>query len=125
MINENTKAPFWSVKALQRMKELKITQSDLLEVFNVNTRGAVGHYFTGRSIINVEQLDSLSQKLNLKLEYTQVTNKESTIATSDLESILDTWLVKLETLGFATYSIEKNQVRDLILFDIKEKLSEN
>ena len=51
------------------MKELSIIQDDLCQVFGVKTRGAVGHYLTGRRQITPEQLQALADALQCSIEW--------------------------------------------------------
>lgn len=60
-------APAWSGPAKRRMQERGLTQQDLINVFDVRTRGAVGHYFRGRRQASMEQLRRLSEELDLDL----------------------------------------------------------
>jgi transcriptional regulator with XRE-family HTH domain len=55
----------WVEKAKRIMKERKITQIDITHVMGKNTRGAVGHYFTGRSNPTIDQLDNLANYLSV------------------------------------------------------------
>lgn len=55
--------PEWCARAVARMKELGIVQTDLLETFDVTSRGAVGHYLTGRREPSLEQFRRLAAKL--------------------------------------------------------------
>lgn len=59
--------PKWAGIARSAMKAKGITQEDLIETFEVGTRGAVGHYFTGRREPTIEQLQRLAKKLNISL----------------------------------------------------------
>lgn len=45
------------------MKELGITQADLMPVLGVTTRGAVGHYLTGRRDLSPDQMAALAKHL--------------------------------------------------------------
>lgn len=58
----------WQERAQARMKELGLTQQDLMAALGVSTRGAVGHYMTGRRDLNAEQLVSLAAKLRMSLD---------------------------------------------------------
>ena len=51
------------------MKEKGLKQDDLIPVFGVKTRGAVGHYLTGRREPNGDQLKALADKLNHSLDW--------------------------------------------------------
>lgn len=50
------------------MKNKRITQEELMPCLNVTTRGAVGHYLSGRREPSVEQLINLSKKFNCSLD---------------------------------------------------------
>jgi len=58
----------WYEKAKRLMKAEKIKQDQLLTVFNVATRGAVGHYLTGRRQPDPMQMKSLAEKLGCSLD---------------------------------------------------------
>jgi len=49
------------------MRERGLRQADLLDIFGVETRGAVGHYLTGRREPNVHQLLKLAHALGITL----------------------------------------------------------
>lgn len=70
MDDENKKPtpPVWAAVAKQRMRELNLVQEDLLAVFNVKTRGAVGHYLSGRRKISSDQLIALCDELGLSVD---------------------------------------------------------
>lgn len=114
--------PYWAIQAKKRMKELGITQLDLMDVFGVTTRGAVGHYFTGRAVIDIEQLKKLSEFLGVRLEYCEPEFVKSTLTIDQLSMLLNKWLVKLEQLGFAEYSIEVGKIKNLIISDVIDDL---
>ena len=58
----------WYDRAKARMAELEIRQDDLLKVFGVTTRGAVGHYLSGRRDPPTDALVRLADRLNLSLD---------------------------------------------------------
>ncbi|MGZ3767246.1 MAG: helix-turn-helix domain-containing protein [Mucilaginibacter sp.] len=58
----------WYDYAKGLMADKKIKQDDLLNVFNVKTRGAVGHYLSGRRTPSAEQLKSLADRLGISLD---------------------------------------------------------
>jgi len=58
----------WYEYAKRLMADKKIKQDDLIPVFNVTTRGAVGHYLSGRRQPSGEQLKSLADKLGLSID---------------------------------------------------------
>jgi transcriptional regulator with XRE-family HTH domain len=67
--------PSWKARVQARMKELKIRQIDIARGLGVTTRGAVGHYFTGRRHMTAEQLVALAK--TLKWSVAQVLGEDS------------------------------------------------
>lgn len=61
--------PEWAQRARVLMKNLSLTQDDLLPTFSVTTRDAVGHYFRGRREPTVDQVNSLALKLGVTIDY--------------------------------------------------------
>jgi transcriptional regulator with XRE-family HTH domain len=61
----------WIITARRRMKDLGVKQADLIRVLGVTTRGAVGHYLTGRRDLDGEQMHALAQFLGLTVEELQ------------------------------------------------------
>lgn len=59
----------WYDRAKTRLKELKLTQADLITPLGVKTRGAVGHYLSGRREPSQEQLIALTNKLKCSLDW--------------------------------------------------------
>ncbi|MEK0158817.1 hypothetical protein CBQ28_02280 [Pseudoalteromonas sp. GCY] len=105
--------PHWVSTAKRRMKTLGITQSDLLDVFGVTTRGAVGHYFSGRQSINVEQLEALSERLGMRIDYYEVDKGDFSI--KDIERVLDSWLPRLSQVGLVEYKADPSAIKKLLL----------
>lgn len=62
---QNMEKWFDRVRAL--MRERKVTQEDLKEPLGVGTRGAVGHYLSGRREPSLEQLEALAAYLKTDL----------------------------------------------------------
>jgi len=59
----------WQSRAKAVMKENKITQESLKSVLGVSTRGAVGHYLSGRRELSIQQLTDLANHLGVRLEW--------------------------------------------------------
>ena len=57
----------WIVQAKKIMRNKGITQKEISVVMGKSTRGAVGHYFTGRSQPTIIQLKSLAKYLDITL----------------------------------------------------------
>jgi transcriptional regulator with XRE-family HTH domain len=64
---EMIKKPTWAINAESQMKFLGLNQGDLLEVFDVKTSGAIGHYFSGRREPDIYGIIKLAKKLNIPL----------------------------------------------------------
>jgi transcriptional regulator with XRE-family HTH domain len=59
--------PRWAAIAVGLMKQKKITQEDLKSDFGVTTRGAVGHYMTGRREPTIDQLLKVAKRLGVNV----------------------------------------------------------
>ena len=59
----------WAERAKQLMHEQHITQADLAPVLGKETRGAVGHYFTGVSKPTLDQLQAMAKFFGVSLSY--------------------------------------------------------
>ena len=59
--------PKWAINAEVHMKRNGIQQGDLLDVFGVTTKGAIGHYFNGRREPSLNGLIELSELLNISM----------------------------------------------------------
>jgi len=57
----------WIVQAKKIMRDKGVTQKDIASAMGKSTRGAVGHYFTGRSQPTLNQLKSLAKYLDITL----------------------------------------------------------
>ncbi|AXT32514.1 helix-turn-helix domain-containing protein [Pseudoalteromonas tunicata] len=110
---------YWALKAKEQMKSLGVKQEDLLEVFEVTTRGAVGHYFTGRSDITIRQLKRLSEFLGVYLEYSDDKVNEETLYQTQHEKLLGC-LKKLDRAGIISCSIDIEKVHALIKIELTE-----
>lgn len=64
----NRELPLWARRIRQRMKDLNLTQAQLIPILNVTTQGAVAHYLNGRRQPSHEQLRDLADFLNLPLD---------------------------------------------------------
>lgn len=58
----------WYDRAKRKMRELGLTQEDLKKPLGVKTRGAVGHYLTGRRDPSPQQLQELAAKLKINVD---------------------------------------------------------
>ena len=55
----------WITRAKEEMRKQKLTQEDVAKAMGKTTRGAVGHYFTGRSTPNIKQVIKLAEYLKV------------------------------------------------------------
>lgn len=69
----------WYEAAKKRMRELGITQEDLIKPLGVQTRGAVGHYLTGRRTPTPEQFKELASMLKLNMNQLIESSLESNV----------------------------------------------
>ena len=76
----------WILRTKSIMREKKLTQSDLAPVMGKKSRGAVGHYFTGRSKPTFDQLESLAKYLGVSLSWL-VSEQENEMTFDALTSI--------------------------------------
>lgn len=59
--------PRWAIVAEGLMRDQGVTQEDLVETFQVTTRGAVGHYMSGRREPSIEQIARLAKKFGVSV----------------------------------------------------------
>lgn len=76
----------WIKRAKDLMKQQKKTQEDVAKAMGKTTRGAVGHYFTGRSKPTMEQVQELAKFL--KVSFTELVDGPSKIDEDTLEICL-------------------------------------
>jgi len=76
----------WIKRAKDLMKQQKKTQEDVAKAMGKTTRGAVGHYFTGRSKPTMEQVQELAKFL--KVSFTELVDGSSKIDEDTLEICL-------------------------------------
>lgn len=65
MAPQTENRPLWAQNAARLMREQGVTQEQLAPVMDVETRGAVGHYFTGRREPTLAQIQALSKRLGV------------------------------------------------------------
>ena len=59
----------WQDRVRSVMKEKRVTQDALTDVLGVSTRGAVGHYLSGRREPSADQLRSLAEFLGVNISW--------------------------------------------------------
>ncbi len=73
----------WISRAKRVMSEKSLTQTDIAPSMGKNTRGAIGHYFTGRSKPTLDQLEGLSKFLGVSLSWLVSDTGENTAVDDD------------------------------------------
>jgi len=71
------------------MAELGLNQNDLIEALGVQTRGAVGHYMTGRRDPSMSQMISLARVLRMSLDDLVYGANRPFVASKSLEAVPD------------------------------------
>lgn len=71
----------WTLRAKQRMKHAGISQDDLIKPLGVKTRGAVGHYLTGRRQPTPMQLLAIANAIKCSVDWL-LSGKEPATATT-------------------------------------------
>lgn len=61
--------PDWTDRAKSIMHEKRITQADLAKALGKSTRGAIGHYFTGRSEPDLEGFRVMANYFGVSLDF--------------------------------------------------------
>ena len=73
----------WIDKAKKEMKRKNLTQDDIAPHMGKSTRGAISHYFTGRSKPKLEQLESLAKFLGVSLSWLVADGKDIAVVDDD------------------------------------------
>ena len=75
--------PIWVDKAKKEMKRKNLTQQDIAQSMGKTTRGAIGHYFTGRSKPTLEQLENLAKFLGVSLSWLVAESNDIAVVDDD------------------------------------------
>ena len=62
------KAPFWVPRVRAIMKKKGLTLDDLVDAMKVKTRGAVGHYFSGRRQMSMDRMVVLANIIGIDIK---------------------------------------------------------
>lgn len=77
--------PAWAEPVSKLMKAKRIRQADLCEPLGVETRGAVGHYFSGRRDLSIQQAVALADFLKINLSvFNFDVESNAMVASSDI-----------------------------------------
>jgi|TARA_R110001592_G_scaffold290442_1_gene559575 transcriptional regulator with XRE-family HTH domain len=93
----------WIDRAKKEMKRKNLTQQDIAPSMGKSTRGAIGHYFTGRSEPKLKQLENLATFLDVSLSWLIADGKDSAVVDDDtlvlcIELIAEAEVLAKETL---------------------------
>ncbi len=86
----------WITRAKQVMHDRGVTQQDLAPVMGKTTRGAISHYFTGRSNPTLDQFESLATFLGISLTWLLTGAEESGQAKEVDDQLLEQCLTIVE-----------------------------
>lgn len=64
----NPSKPLWADLAIQRLRQLGLSRTDLIKPLGVETIGAVSHYFVGRRELSASQLKAMAEVLRVRLD---------------------------------------------------------
>tara|TARA_B100000795_G_C22576639_1_gene352152 strand:+ start:233 stop:631 length:399 start_codon:yes stop_codon:yes gene_type:complete len=73
----------WIDRAKKEMKRKNLTQQDIAPSMGKSTRGAIGHYFTGRSKPTLEQLENLAKFLGVSLSWLVAESNDIAVVDDD------------------------------------------
>lgn len=73
----------WIDRAKKEMKRKNLTQQDIAPSMGKTTRGAIGHYFTGRSKPTLEQLENLAKFLGVSLSWLVAESNDIAVVDDD------------------------------------------
>ena len=73
----------WIDRAKKEMKSKNLTQQDIAPSMGKSTRGAIGHYFTGRSKPTLEQLENLAKFLGVSLSWLVAESNDIAVVDDD------------------------------------------
>ena len=73
----------WIDRAKKEMKRKNLTQQDIAQSMGKTTRGAIGHYFTGRSKPTLEQLENLAKFLGVSLSWLVAESNDIAVVDDD------------------------------------------
>ncbi|MCL1124129.1 helix-turn-helix domain-containing protein [Shewanella surugensis] len=117
-----TKAkPLWAIRAEEMMGTKGITQEDLLDVFDVGTRGSVGHRFSGRQLARIEEVQRLAKKLGTTVSYLIGDSDELPTSTDQHKDIND-HSVLAKSFQYLARIDKLNDSEIKSLFQLLEKL---
>lgn len=96
----------WLIRASARLRALGVTQQDLVQPLKVRTRGAVGHYLTGRREMSPEQLRALAKACKWTLDELMGTANKTTEAPATVTAASGTTSHSSNTQEDGTVMIE-------------------
>jgi transcriptional regulator with XRE-family HTH domain len=112
------KKPIWAINAENKMKFLGLTQRDLLDVFEVKTSGAIGHYFSGRREPDIYGIMRLAEMLNIPLLVLLGINDQAELNATNVKSgrnLTDAFRILSRVAG-----LNENEIK--VFFTVYEKI---
>jgi transcriptional regulator with XRE-family HTH domain len=115
-LNSDMAKPQWAINAKDKMKAKGLTQAKLLDLFEVTTAGAVGHYFNGVREPKVQHMISLAEKLDVPIaELLGVSEGEYSLKQSDETHLTD-------ALRFLSSTVDLKESEICNFFHVYQKI---
>ncbi|MBT7350536.1 helix-turn-helix domain-containing protein [candidate division WWE3 bacterium] len=104
----------WRDRAKSIMRDKRITQADLATALGKSTRGAIGHYFTGRSEPDLEGFRVMANFLGVSLNY--LLSGDTEILKIDSSKLQDCIKVVAKVVDQYDLDISEDQKAKLVAF---------
>ena len=108
--------PQWAINARAKMKAIGLTQTKLLDIFEVTTAGAVGHYFNGVREPKIDHIISLALRLDIPIsELLGVSEGEYNLKKGDEVHLTD-------ALRFLSGTVDLKESEIWTFFNVYQKI---
>ncbi len=117
-LDEQMSKPQWAINAKAKMKKIGLTQAKLLNLFEVTTPGAVGHYFNGVREPKIDHIIALSKELDMPIsELLGVSESTSEYHLQDSDDIHLT-----DALRFLCGTVDIKESEIMTFFNVYQKI---
>lgn len=118
--------PDWLEQIRTIIKQRGITQEMLTTPLQVETKGAVSHYMTGKRELSVERFISLCEFLELTPnQVLGVTSKFDDSQVSELmTNVITRWVVRMSQMGWVEYKVDPQMIIDVLTTSVCEEVLE-
>lgn len=115
-LNSDMAKPQWAINAKAKMKTMGLTQAKLLDLFEVTTPGAVGHYFNGVREPKIDHVISLAARLDTPIsELLGVSEGEYNLKKGDEVHLTD-------ALRFLSGTVDLKESEIWAFFNVYQKI---